>query len=612
MHLSQSLNSFPPSATSFNPSMIPLKGEMTGTAYVWPTIESEQFKSTMDNYREHVAKYNEGVLIEMAEINAHNAAVDNEISGTAICESKTPFIKLFYKKFKNLKKRDYNKEVAQFCQLHGYYIKQVTFQKIKPPSINVFEAILHAYSVKLKEHTAILQGMGINYVTSLPKAEIHPFEIKEQMRNGHRNMDYTTKTIRAHRARLTEAGVLTEYEYCGTKRPVKNSINAAILVVKDEHLRLIRTTENQSVTSQKRKKVPYNKVSTYSNIKQLENKEIVNNNPQYKESGFATQNNLNYLTTISQEAKTLNDSQAQKGKPAAKNENKVPLNPKTVSALRSQKANRGRKIETSAGILAKIGVSSQNEMPAASQNIKSDQATPFLSMLDPRAALKQKLTAGIYNFYRPIDTTVLKHLQNTNIITNAQYRELLLQDFIKDAAKIWTLNQGNEGSWCTAIKKLDKLFGNINMAGVVKSKSDCYDKLMELRYRLNWAYTWFKNKKYKGVWFPSVYFDSTRDKPQDVCFAYTKKVWSAKMAKQQKEANKKRSAAAAKRKRDAGYAEAAKNNRKMDAAIWAYLRKEKSLIELQSIITKLPQLQQEKFPLRLKKLNENRNAKNLK
>jgi hypothetical protein len=84
------------------------------------------------------------------------------------------------------------------------------------------------------------------------------------------------------------------------------------------------------------------------------------------------------------------------------------------------------------------------------------------------------------------------------------------------------------------------------------------------------------------------------------------------MGKKQSIANKNRIEKKKKKIREAEYSVNRINNRKMDAAIWAYLRKDKTLIQLQTMVAKLPQIQQQKFSNRLEKLNENRDKKQLK
>jgi DNA-binding transcriptional ArsR family regulator len=608
MQTATNSNSFSPS--NLNQSKANVKGEVTGTRYVWPTIDKEAFKNTMDNYREHVSCYNEVLKRVNAKIENHNSMVLKNKKSNPPCVKKAILISLFNSKYSSLKKRRYNKEAIDFCDLHGDYIEQVIFAPVKPPSINVFEAILHAYQVKIRKHTQVLQGMGIKHVTSLPKAEIHPYEIVSQMRNGYKNLNYSTRTIRAHRERLTEAGILTEYEFCGSKRPVKNSISSQILYIKDHFKTLITHTENQILTSRNRKKVPHNEVSTYSIRKKLENKGIVNNNPQYMDFAVGKEPSIsNYLNTLLQGGNSEKINQGQKNKPGAKNLKKVPLHPKTVDAMRAKQTRRENNTATPATILDKIGITPKNEV---STTTNGDPATPYLKLLQHHAALKTQLTNGDYNFYVPTDVKILQMLVNSNILTNAQYREYCLQDFIKSTAKIWRQDQGSQASWCIAISQIDKLFSPPNFMGKAAPKADVYQKLIELRYRLNWAFTWFKNKEYKGVWYPNIYFDILRDKPEDVCFAYSKKIWRAAMGKKQSIANKNRIEKKKKKIREAEYSVNRINNRKMDAAIWAYLRKDKTLIQLQTMVAKLPQIQQQKFSNRLEKLNENRDKKQLK
>src|SRR5699024_8721773 len=161
------------------------------------------------------------------------------------------------------------------------------------------------------------------------------------------------------------------------------------------------------------------------------------------------------------------------------------------------------------------------------QKIAQKSSSKILQFLDRPQVLAEKLASGEYDYYVPLKLSELKRLISSTELTDEDYRELVIQDFIKSSAKLWRDNHASVASWYIAIRFIYNEYGTYNFKGNALTKNKMYSWLMQHRYRLNYAFNWFKKREWDGVWYPNIYFDPIRKLPTDVCFAYTKKVWNA-------------------------------------------------------------------------------------
>ncbi|OAB79733.1 hypothetical protein [Cochleicola gelatinilyticus] len=601
---SNSQNSFPPHLKIAINLEDTLKKNVTRSVaspntFAHPVITKEAHKATLDNYRKYVAAYNDQLKAINKDIRHYNKNVEKFIEKNPVTENKILLLKLFTSKYHHYKNNAYNKEVENFNDTHGLYIKKLPFQTVKPLSLQVFEAFLHGFTVQLQAQVKIFRQIGKTTPTTLPKMSINPYEISCQQRKGTLNLDLCGKTIRNHRERLEQAGVLIEKEYRGTSRPVKFAINPKILVVFEGYTPKTQNAENQFINSDERNVLPHTKVDTRSFKDKLEIKGNVNKHSRDKENSSNLLSNLKYYkVTQTQEGEKNSPAQNFNTKPGEK----IPIHPKAVDAFRAKKANRAAKIETSGALISKIGVSAA-AVPA--ENTVHDQLTEkWLNQIDNRFDLAGKLSQGVYNYYTPIATEDLRKMERSPGIDSEDFREIVIQDFIRSAAQLNRYDQAGAGSWGLAIKHIDKQFGCLRFTGKVTSKSDCYSKLMEFRYRLRRAVSWFNKRNWKAVRYASDYFDPLNDLPCDVAWKYTEKFWTKELKRQQdNSAARKKKAFQAAAKKEA-LIQDKKENEKLDRAIRKYFNKTYSLEQLTEYVTKqLPKKQQDQLPSRMNELN---------
>lgn len=548
--------------------------------FVWPVITKEDHKKSLDNYRAYIQAVNDAIPELNNQIKKYNRQVATHTKKNPVTASKEVLMKLFTSKFNALPDREYNEAVASFNENHGMYFNKRPFKEVKPVSLQVFEAILHAYAVQLKEFVKVWKQSNKHTATPLPKAEIHPFEISNQERGeGVTNLNVCSRTIRRHRDRLEEVGVLYLKEFRGTKRPVNYFIADAILSVSEGYSPKTQNAENHFFKGQQRTSCPHNKVATRTNRNNIEIKGIVNNSEERNASLF---NNLFfYKTTNPQGGETETNRGEKKCKPGAE-----------IS-------------ENSAGVPQKTAVpsdTSENEGASWSETVEN---------LETRYDLAAKLANGEFNYYAPLDIKLLNSWLPSISLSDDDFRDILIQDFAKSAAAINRYNQANAGSWYNALGYIDTDFGCINFQGRAMNKLACLNRLVEFRYRLRWAVNWFNRREWKNTPFASRYFDPSRNLPTDISWQYTQKVWSKKLKKMQKVAAEKKRKAAEAARRKAALSTDRKARQMLDNAIYRYLRNELNYNQLTAYaVRELPEVQQKQLPKRLVELTNRRLTKN--
>jgi DNA-binding transcriptional ArsR family regulator len=547
-------------------------------AFIWPVITKEDHKKSLDNYRSYVQAVNDAVPAVNHQIKRYNKAVSKHTKENPITEGKAILMRLFTSKFNALPDREYNEAVNSFNENHGMYFNKRTFKPIKPVSLQVFEAILHAYAVQLQNFVSVWKKTGKHTATPLPKVEIHPYEISNQERGeGVTNLDVSSRTIRRHRDRLEEAGVLQLKEFRGTSRPVNYFIADAILSVSEGYSPKMQNAENQFFNVSQRTICPHIKVSTGTNRNKKEIKGIVDNSEDRNAPSSLFSNLIFYKTTNPQGAENKTgaaEKNSEKSKPAREN---------------------------------------LNAGPADTAQKPDARSTQLVDQLETRYDLAQKLANGEFNYYSPLDMKELNQLAALPSfhLSDDDFRDILIQDFAKSAAALNRHNQAGAGSWYIALGDIDTDFGCFNFTGKAQSKHETLKKMVEFRYRLRWALNWFNRREWTNTPFANLYFDPTRTLPTDVSWQYTKKVWSAKMQKIAKAAATKKRKAAEAEKRKAALSTDRKARQKMDNAIYRYLRKELNYTQLTAYaVRELPQKQQEQLGARLQELTLRKLTKN--
>ncbi|WNM19256.1 hypothetical protein [Flavobacterium capsici] len=435
---------------------------------VYPYINKEAMAMTMDNYRSYVANYNENVYNENENIRIHNAKVVKYIDNTELTEVQKTFTQMFYLKNNKLDPKKFNDLADEFNQEYGLLIEKKRFATIKYATELVFQQLVYIYSMQLAKSSNEYMKLGVKEATPLKQLAINSWQVATMKRNEIQAIDVCKATIRNHRSRLEEAGILVEYTFRGNKSAVKMTVNSQILVVFDASTGKFSNAENQSLTSGTHKDLTNKDEATrplQSNIKKIEN-------------GIAA-----FL---------------EKGTPSAATSSVFLLeHPKQKPNLNNAAAEKSVKI---------------------SEKLEN-------SILDQQE-FAVKLSSGEFNNYQRIDKRILYHEAAYGTMNRHDFKELIIQEFFKNAAKLYRGKTVFVGSWKKAINSyLEKLF-TVNNGNSISlyNKELMVDKLDQMIWRINNAQRWFTKTKINPL-FPSDYFDFTRKTKSEIGFEYTQKAY---------------------------------------------------------------------------------------
>lgn len=458
---------------------------------IYPTITENAFALTMDAYRLFVDEYNLKVFQENIEIDRHNVAVGKNIKENGMNEVQSTYSKIWHKKNKGVKARprNYNALVDEFCKDYGLCLEKVKIQTIKYASEIIFRQILHSYQVQLSKKAAVHIKFSVAYNSEVPMIDVNAWEISKFQRNGVGAVAVCPKTIRNHRQRLEEAGVLVETTFSGHKHGVKCRINPDILTVFDLKTENLMLPENQRLIRGTRKEFPDNEDNTRTiknSIKIKENVEI---------------NSLD------------------KGvRPEASRAKRFVLQEQPKQETNS----------TGGGTAESVKVLPENQT-------LSEKLTAFILH---HQELAENLSLGIYNTYTPIDLRILSKEAYDGTMTREEFKNLIIQDFICQAAKIWKDKRVYPGCWKNTINYfVENRFKAFT--GTAFNKHILVEMLQEYRWRIDHARKWFISKQFSPL-FPIDYFDLKRIEAKEVGFEYTKKAYQKHLKYQEKKELKKR------------------------------------------------------------------------
>jgi len=459
-------------ATSVDTAVEKIKGN-EGNLWVYPAINTEAYAKTMGNYRKYIALKNLAVAEDNEAIKEWNCNVrkfkEQNLQAhkrqNIVTPAQLEYSKLFSKLNKDLITTEYNTKVDLETIQHGMIFEKKKLATIKPITEHIFSAILFIYNQQLEKKNNRLISINYNQKSPLEPLKLNSWKVTQLKRDGLNTVNFTSKTIRNHRDRLLEFGVFQEKHFSGSYRGVEIVINPEILVIKELFFNKTAVIDNQLVTRDKCKFLPDNNVIlTRTFIKEKEKKQNMERPSGYPSNLFFT------------------------GTPHSKPENK-------------------------------------NWGGAADENNPSEAYEPTLSnklqnlVLNPQDLI-ERLTRKEYNGYKPIGISTLYAEATNGTMTNDEFHDLFLQEFLKELqGKIYQKSNVYQGNWAKCYYLVKKQYC-INFAGNAFNKTILVDKLVEIRWSINWAKGWFnKNQKINPL-FPADYLDITRKTKNEIGFKY--------------------------------------------------------------------------------------------
>ena len=357
--------------------------------------------------------------------------------------------------------------------------------------------------------------------------------VVELERDGYKVLPVSVETVRHHRERLEEAGVLGQYEFRGDHRAVKVRINPQILSITDNGIQKKTAAENQSLTQSETKKVPHNNVSSRGHVvnkNKIRDKGVSASAqtaivPAEGYSGvsataettqFAAQGSTR--SPIKQDAeknragKKNNLAKAKKNSPGAELEKKF-LHPLANNS--SHGLGDALEAEKKSGAAPRSSHGLEN-----GPVVKNKQSQVLTNSLIDRPYFVKALAAGKYVKYRHLEAKLFQQEAYYGAMHPDDYVELAIQDLFKFSSSIFEkLDNVHPGSWMNAYKlwladKFKSPFGKrLNKPNTFERWGKCLEVLKEVKAYAKNHPEWYPH-------FPSLYFDPARTQSEHNSFEF--------------------------------------------------------------------------------------------
>ena len=423
-----------------------------------------------------------------------------------------------------------NERIEEFNRCNRPISKKDKIQTLKDPSQLIFTALLYDYNGQLIKQNNRLNKYNIHISGELPHIELHTGQLTNKKLSKESKASRTNicqRTFRRHRKRLEEAGILLDYIFEGSARPVKMRINPEILSITEGFSAAKPVTENQLVKEGGRTVLPHNKVSIRTLLNNSKIKANVNKHSDIRSSaqkGLTSHSFVFYKNTREQ-GEEKNEAPAEKSL--------------TLSELLRQKI---------------------------------EEPGDFI----------ENLAAHHYDKHEPLDSRILEKEAYSGTLDRDEYKELVLQDWFKTTAKLWKGKSPYPGSWAKAYNTWNReKFKAHN--GNSSNKHIIFERMPELRHRLKSVGRYLRKNPDFQLLFPGDYFDTTRTTAKEGGFEYTAKSWKKRLVylKTKKEEKTITVSTAKKRKKRLS------DRQKVDNHVKSYL---KGKIILKELFTKVDQI----------------------
>ncbi|PKH51892.1 hypothetical protein CXF68_14885 [Tenacibaculum sp. Bg11-29] len=468
------------------------ENEQKQYAYInYPYLDRQAVKGTMDKYRQYVFQYNEKTDVENDDIRKYNNTVVAQ--HFQLSETQKKRKAAFHTQNKKEFARDYNELVIQENKGIAIIPKRA-IQKIKYSSELVFHVLVGFYVSQLRTRNAYLLEMKKSPRTlknSLPKLKIDHRKLATHKIADIPRLSICKKTAQNHIKRLREADILINYLRINQNKPVSVNFNPLIIEILEGNPPKPQPPQNKPFNSLIEKSLHDSNETTRTKIlKEKEIKDCANSTALIKSGSMPEQDNES-------------------------NSERLAGGYKNTKGIRNEKQN-------SFGGANKIIL--PDFLNTTSKPIKtSNQLTRnFLNKLEDDQVLAKKLAAGAYDHYKGERYDYLLKIVQYGLLSTEDFKQVILQDFMKSSAKIWKKHNVYVGDWKNTINRLKgQMF--VNMV----NKETVIAKLKEYRWKLEFARNWFLKKEEVNALFPFAYFDKTRTKSNELGFYGLHSIWKS-------------------------------------------------------------------------------------
>jgi hypothetical protein len=466
-------------------------------AFVHPILTTANIAASIAKYNQFIYKYNMQLWIDQAPIRKYNKQVIRFRKTAVISVEQKVKEQIWKNMMKDHTPEEYNEAVEEYNTKNGFQLRKKNLkQPVKPETEKYFIALLYQYNAQLYRRKEFRLTLGVSVASELPKMEIYPNKIIESERNGVKVLPVTVESVRAHRERLEEAGVLTGYSYHGPNRPIKIAFNPQVLDITDNGSSKKTVTDNQLLTPSQTNKVPHSNVSSRNTINKFKIREE-GDLPESKSPSSCTK-------------ETTKTPKRQDGKNSI-----APNRPEKEKKKKFTGARRPADF-------IKKGIDYLAE--------KNELSAVLMDTLDDKTQLAQDLSAGKHKNYRPIPEEYAQREAFSGAMHPEDFKELAIQDVFKFSASLFEDLEVHPGSWMNAYKywladSFQSFTGKtFKKDSLINHWKKCIEVLREVK----------KYKKAHPGWnpsFPSLYFDPARTFKENNSFEYALKTFRLDLEK---------------------------------------------------------------------------------
>lgn len=430
----------------------------TGTYYSYinyPYIDGEAYKLAMQHYRTEVKRYNDSLINVNREIATYNKSLLKNTSPAQLLK-----IEEFKKQHQKLFNTTYNKKAEAHNTTSEKTIPKKAIQRVKFQSEIIFSIILGFYAKQLKQRNGYLLEMNLPTSISkdqLPTLKIDYNKLATHKIDGIQRLDICKKTAQNHIKRLREAGIVNNYLFINSNKPVKCTISPKILVILDGNSPKCLNTENQLFTDSRSKDL-HNNIDTTCNIllKKDKIKDYATNSEDHIRS-------LQKQTSVSCAAHAYTNTQK----------------------------------------IREISQTPPKNHEKRSENLRNLLVAPHI--------LAQQLANNEFLNYTPLRYERLNLEDSYGNLTREEFKQLVIYDIFKAANKLYKDHYVFAGEWTKTIKTaLETWF--LNQGHTLQKETIITKKLPQYRWQLEKARKFLlkPNNKDFNLLFPYQYFNKSR------------------------------------------------------------------------------------------------------
>lgn len=484
--------------------------------YRYPYLDKEGINQTIQNGKRFADAYNK----EQEEKSSWIHRMNYDLRKATKEKPHTSEQKVLFLEFKKEHKlasavpMAYNQKVLEFNRKHGTHFLLRTYRTLRNEVAVTFAHLVFYYAAQIRDTNARKMNAGVTTAGTLPRMLTNSESLKRYKVEGVPQCPYQNDAILAHVHHLVEAGLLINYKSHGRNMGFSVDFNPEILAVQDYNSSKIQKAVNQSVIKFKKGKPTYSDCNTRTPEDKNEIKGDAVASPGERNDAAAS-------TSATRDTTRTTKSEATPAPPASSEQGNSVKNP----------ADRPKKQE---------------------QNSPAAENSAFLeARIRDKWELCTELAADLHVNHVPVDKNLLLEEARTGTMSQAAFRDLLFQEFMKYISRLKKGNQSGAGAFYRAFeeledKKLITAFGRYFTKDVMLEKFMIWLKCVDYAEK-NWG-----QKRNWQFLYINAYLDTTRRDAKEMGFWYVVEkiyVQEEKKKAKRKAERAKRAAEAQKRKK---------------------------------------------------------------